>query len=594
MESEFSPMSRRVPASESMMVDREQASGQPAKLRARWVDYVALVAAMGSVVALRWHTIDEPLDCDEAAYGYVAHRLIEGDRLYVDVFENKPPLAYAPYAAAIWFGGLTERAIRILPIPFVLVTVCFVWRLALEQSGSVAAAAAAGLYAITSSDPFLFGNGANLEVYMNALLAWSLHSMSRAIGPNGFRWCLQAGIAAGCTAAIKQVAGLYVAIYAVWIWQILRRGNFGIAQRLHLLAGLVGGWLIPWFVCMAFVAQQGVTKEFFHSVFRYAPTLAKEAAAGVRRDFGDKEIARMVAAHPMLADAIRQFPSLLSAVWFVRGNPDATAWWGKGIWPLLAFAGAVSTYFLVRPLRRTRVFNLVLWFILVSAVAIFWPGLFWQHYYMLSLPGIVLMAALGIGGLASAVDLSSLRATESWPRATPTVAGLSASAAVAVCLLWIQYQNYVLLTPDAITTRHKGGAQWVALRDLGTKLRQLAQPDDRLFNWGWQSPLHVYSRMDSVTPYFFTDPLLQNYDVRDHPLVTPRKKRILADLQQWPPAVVFVGQRPFPELEQFLSREYIPTVPPATQEASGGRGLYVRRDVATRANTLQHSSADSP
>ena len=35
----------------------------------------------------------EPLDCDEAAYAYIGHRIRSGDVLYRDLTENKPPSA---------------------------------------------------------------------------------------------------------------------------------------------------------------------------------------------------------------------------------------------------------------------------------------------------------------------------------------------------------------------------------------------------------------------------------------------------------------------------------------------------------------------
>ena len=33
----------------------------------------------------------EPLDCDEAAYAYIGHRILRGDVMYRDLTENKPP-----------------------------------------------------------------------------------------------------------------------------------------------------------------------------------------------------------------------------------------------------------------------------------------------------------------------------------------------------------------------------------------------------------------------------------------------------------------------------------------------------------------------
>ncbi|MGZ3302702.1 MAG: ArnT family glycosyltransferase, partial [Isosphaeraceae bacterium] len=62
----------------------------------------------------------EPLDCDEAAYAYIGHRLLRGDVMYRDLTENKPPLGYWLYALAVAIGGYNELSIRLLPIPAVL------------------------------------------------------------------------------------------------------------------------------------------------------------------------------------------------------------------------------------------------------------------------------------------------------------------------------------------------------------------------------------------------------------------------------------------------------------------------------------------
>ena len=45
------------------------------------------------------------LGADPGVFLSVAARLLEFDRLYADVFENKDPLFYYVYAAALWLGG---------------------------------------------------------------------------------------------------------------------------------------------------------------------------------------------------------------------------------------------------------------------------------------------------------------------------------------------------------------------------------------------------------------------------------------------------------------------------------------------------------
>src|SRR5437764_13208447 len=121
----------------------------------------------------------EPLDCDEAAYAYIGHRILRGDVMYRDLTENKPPLGYWLYTLAVAIGGYRELAIRILPIPFVLLTIAVVWWIALRIGGPGSACLAAGLYVLLSTDPYLFGNGSNLEHFINLFAVLSLGLLIR-------------------------------------------------------------------------------------------------------------------------------------------------------------------------------------------------------------------------------------------------------------------------------------------------------------------------------------------------------------------------------------------------------------------------------
>lgn len=540
--------------------------------------YAPLVAAAVVVVVLRWHTIDEPLDCDEAAYGYVAHRVLAGDRLYADVFENKPPLAYAPYAAAIAIGGYSERSIRILPIPFVLATLWCVWQFTREHAGRWGAAAAAGIFAVASTDPIVFGNGANLELYMNPLLVLSLWTAVRAGRGGHWIWTVASGLAVGAATAIKQVAGLFAIFYAVWYWLELRRARaraWGV--WLTRMAWFGVGAVVPWAGCVLFVVLQGVFSEFVDAVIVYGPTLAREAANQLAERRGPGAVSSLARDWPVFAAALRDVPGALSLYWLARGNPDATVWWGAGVWPLLVlgFIGGGTSL-----IGRRRVASVTLAFCAVVVLAINWPGLYWQHYYMLLVPGSSILAGCTFELVADRAR--ALRGARSLRGVMAVAAGSLGIVGLTALLGVIQWRGYLNLSPAEITTHHKGGQQWCALRDLARSMRPGIQAADSLFNWGWQSPLHVYTQMDSVTPYFFTDPLLQTYDVRPHPLVTPRKERILSDLARSAPTFVFIGQRLFPELQQVLSQRYTPLASAESVRLSEGRGLYIRNDAAFR------------
>jgi hypothetical protein len=74
-----------------------------ARVRARVVAVVACGVVVGVVLVL---VRGEPrVWGDSGIWLSVAARLLEGDRLYVDVFDNKDPLFFYTYAGALWVGG---------------------------------------------------------------------------------------------------------------------------------------------------------------------------------------------------------------------------------------------------------------------------------------------------------------------------------------------------------------------------------------------------------------------------------------------------------------------------------------------------------
>ncbi|MBV8126868.1 MAG: glycosyltransferase family 39 protein, partial [Planctomycetaceae bacterium] len=166
----------------------------------------------------------EPLDCDEAAYAYIGHRMLRGDVMYRDLTENKPPLGYWLYALAVAIGGYNELSVRLLPIPAVLLSIALVWWIGWRLDGSLAACLAAGLFVVLSTDPYLFGNGSNMEHFMNLfsvaslallILAWSRHR----------RWpIVAAGVCLGAATLVKQLAILPALVYFAAL-ALRRRGD---------------------------------------------------------------------------------------------------------------------------------------------------------------------------------------------------------------------------------------------------------------------------------------------------------------------------------------------------------------------------------
>lgn len=71
----------------------------------RW-QVAAVGACLAAAVLLAALRVEPQVWGDPGVWLSVGARLLEGDRLYADVFDNKDPLFFYSYAAALWVGGV--------------------------------------------------------------------------------------------------------------------------------------------------------------------------------------------------------------------------------------------------------------------------------------------------------------------------------------------------------------------------------------------------------------------------------------------------------------------------------------------------------
>ncbi len=523
----------------------------------------------------------EPLDCDEAAYAYIGHRILHGDVMYRDLTENKPPLGYWLYTLTVALGGYHELAIRVMPIPFVLATIVLVWWIALRLGGPGSAALAAGLFVILSTDPYLFGNGANLEHFINffavASLALFLHGWDRTD-----RWSITgSGVCLGAATLIKQVAIVPAAVFVgalawrAWSQKVRWQQK---AVRSFFDVGAFGLGLVSILAIAATVLMvRGAGSAAYDDIFRYGRALATDTLPEPNAPPG---VIRWITGN---ADPTGRLP-------WPFGTTNYLVWWGSASWPLWLVSIPALAYLLLAP-RTTPQRRLLAVWTLAAWAQVALPGLYWPHYYLLPIAGAAIAVAVCTGDAASVlvrVLRSSPRVTRSVPNQHRNKAAPSprlimpASITFAfmsmgiLATLILEVRDYLLVPPQDLTIRYKGGRQWVVLRDMGREIARRCAVEDhpRLYIWGWQSPLHFYSRLDSPTRHFFVDNLLRDQADRNHPLIEPRTEEIMRALDRQPPELIFTGYAPFRALRAFLNAHYLPS--------RMARGLWIKRDAFGR------------
>jgi 4-amino-4-deoxy-L-arabinose transferase-like glycosyltransferase len=520
----------------------------------RWHTFGPSVRATDGVT-LSWPDASqtEPLDCDEAYYAHIGRVVAQGGTLYVDVSENKPPLGYLLYAAAVWLGGYNEAAIRVLPIPFVVATLVIVWWNSRRLAGDAAAFVSALLYALVSCDPSIYGNGTQLEQFMNLGTTGCLAFLMT--GTPGRRRIALSGAFLGLAILVKQVALLPALPAAVYL--LASPGGEGrrrLAARVADLASFGAGIAAPIALAAAWLIASGAAWAAYDDIFIFGAALATDT----------------------LPDPLAPSPVVR---WFT-GNSDPAGvlpppfgktnylvWWAGGTWPFWLLA-ALAWIRLAFPPYRARRLLLLGWIAACWAMVVA-PGLYWAHYYVLPVPA----SALAIGLFLS--DLTASRPVSSRATRLARVATLVALGLLILGLVALQTHHYLLTSPVQLTERYKGGRQWVVLREQARQMRRRAAEweSPRLLVWGWQSPLYFYGQFDAASRHAFTNNLMRDHAGKAHPIVGPRIRELMEDLRSEPPEFIATGYPPFPDLRAFLGERYLPSRYP------GAVPIWVRRDL---------------
>ncbi len=334
----------------------------------------------------------EPLDCDEAAYAYMGHRAIRGDVLYRDLTEYKPPLGYWIYTTAIAIGGYTELAIRLMAIPFVLATIAAVWWIALRLGGPLAACVAAGLYVLLSTDPFLFGNGSNMEHFINLFATLSLAMLIRAWDRDDRRWIFAAGICLGAAALVKQVALAHAIVLLpallarAWV-RDGTRSRHAVRGFLDILAfGLGVSAIVA--VAATIIAARGAGPAAYEDIVLQARALATDT---LPEPNAPSPAFRWLTGN---ADPKGALP-------WPFGSTDYLVWWATGSWPvwLVSVPALVYLAFGAGSDARRR---LAAGWTLAAWLQVALPGLYWQHYYLLPTPGVAIAVAVALADAIAA------------------------------------------------------------------------------------------------------------------------------------------------------------------------------------------------
>jgi 4-amino-4-deoxy-L-arabinose transferase-like glycosyltransferase len=225
----------------------------------------ATLLLVGSVFVLLWGLprLVMPLATDQFYFALGARTVLDGDQLYRDLWDLKPPLIYLIYALPAAVLGEHVEAFRLLDLANTLLAMAGVFLFTRRLFNERSAIAAAGLYGfayLTASG--VDGMGQN-ESFMVAPLMFGLAVYP---GPgerrHAGRWALAAGLLLGLVIAIKFSGAVFLLALPAMELLLRREAGFDVRGAVARLAAAAAGVAIIQAAWIAYLLAAGVLDDF--------------------------------------------------------------------------------------------------------------------------------------------------------------------------------------------------------------------------------------------------------------------------------------------------------------------------------------------
>lgn len=400
-------------------------------------------------VTMRMAFLHEPFDRDEGWYATIAQIILDGGIPYRDAIEQKPPGVFYIYAVAIALFGTTVESIRIFTAAYSLATLIAVYFLARLLLNPFSGLFAAAIFALFSCAPKLQGSGSNSEVFLVLPILLSTICFVCGHQKQSRRLLAASGFFAGTALMIKTVALPYMLLLIVSA-VFFTKGRQSLKNRIENIAIFLIPPLCLFIFVSAFFYLNGALHEFMYWNIS-VPYLYLQGKSGVE---GSPLMPVLNAlAHELM------LPFILSAA--------TTAWL------LLA--------------KRELKYILTALFLPASCVAVLLPGNNFSHYFILLMPFMSVLSGIGMGYLFAQKKF------------------LFWSVTPLLVLLFSNYLrtdfDYFITMPVNQVSMSKFGPVFVDSVAIAHYLKERTNPNDFIFQWGFEPEIYFLSDRRSPLPY---------------------------------------------------------------------------------------------
>ncbi len=431
----------------------------------RYGAYAVIALVLVLNCAIRFHLRNIPLERDEGEYAYAGQLMLQGVPPYKLAYNMKLPGTYAAYAVILAVFGETPAGVHLGLLVVNSVTVLLVFLLALRLAGLTAAACAGASYAVLSVSPTVLGFAGHATHFVVLMAMAGIVLLLKALDEDGGWLFFGSGVFFGLAFLMKQ-PGLLLAIFgALYLVSTELKNGLEWKRIARKLGVFSGGAALPFVITCLWLWRAGVFRTFWFWTVSYASQYVT--------NWGLSDGIHLLAI---------TFPAIIGpAVW---------------IW-LIAGVGAVA-FMWDQELRPHAFF--VLGFLLFSFLAVC-PGLFFrEHYFILMLPAIAILAGLGVTATVKVIG----RQSRIW--------GFAPVMALVAALGWGFYaQRDFFFKDDPATISRKiyGGNPFPEALPIADYIRRNTAENSTIAVLGSEPEIYLYAHRHSASGYIYTYGLME-------------------------------------------------------------------------------------
>ncbi len=334
----------------------------------RYLSYALLFVVIAVFGVIRFRLRNMPLERDEGEYAYMGQLMLQGIPPYKLAYTMKLPGTTAEYAIILALFGQTAAGIHIGLLLMNAATSLLVYILVKHLAGRLAGLVAAASYALLSTSFSVLGLAAHATHFVVFFALAGILVLLKAIETRRNLQLFASGFLLGLAFLMKQ-PGL---VFAVFGGLYLLRSEWLPPIRWRSLMSRAGwyvaGVILPFGLTCLILLYAGVFKTFWFWVFTYARAYGSETSFSL----GARRFAEIFPA--IIAPAI--------GVWIIAVLGLAALLWDR---ELRAHAGFVCG------------------FLFFSFLAVC-PGFFFrEHYFILMLPAVALLAGIAVESVTQAL-----------------------------------------------------------------------------------------------------------------------------------------------------------------------------------------------